>query len=114
MFCSNSGRKALGKWSSELHIRYSWSFQLHGDLWSTWQKFYQNDLCREPEFQSRDQSQNLDEITKALWKFARWLGRGRLNRADPTSFNMDQIGRLMVLNLRAMGKGQEVNQLLDL
>ena len=111
-FCSNSGRKSLGKWCAELHIKYSVSFQLHGDLWSTWQKYYQHNLHREPEFQTRDQSQNLDEVTEALWKFARWIGRGRLNRADPTNFDMNQIGRLMCTALRAMGRGAEVANIL--
>ncbi len=111
-FGSNSGRKACGKWCAELHVKYSHSFQLTGDLWSTWVKYYQFNLDPEPEFGTREQSKNVDIATRALWIFARWIGRGRLNREDPVKFNMDQIGRMLALNLRANGMGAEVAQIL--
>ena len=112
-FSSNSGRKSCGKWCAELRIKYSDSFQLHGDLWSTWQKYYQRNLCREPGFQDREQSSNLDELTTALWKLARYFGRGREARGDPVNFDTNQIGLLLAANLRAMGQGAQVAAILD-
>ena len=112
-FCSNSGRKSCGKWCSQLQIKYSDSFQIHGDLWSTWQRYYQRNLRREPGFQERAQSCNLDEATVALWKLARFFGRGREARDDPVEFDTNQIGRLLAANLRAMGQGATVAAILD-
>ena len=112
-FCSNSGRKSCGKWCAELSIPYSWSFQLVGDLWSTWSKYYQTNLVHEPGFQERNQSTAFEDIGRALRKLARWFGRGRTTRADPVVFGTEKVGRLMALSLRVQGHGDLVNQILD-
>ena len=112
-FCPNSGRKSLGKWCAELQVKYSDSHQIHGDLWSTWQRHYQRTLPREPAFTDREQSQNMDELTAAHRKFARYLGRGREARGDPTGFSPDQLGKLMCATLREMGKGDLLSRILD-
>ena len=113
IFCSNSGRKALANWCSEYSVKYSHSFQIHGDLYTTWKYFYQSDLGADPQFKERTQSKEVDEATAALWKFARGIGRGRTNRDDPTTFDFQLMGQLIVENLRAMGHGTRVNAILD-
>ena len=112
-FCSNSGRKSTGKWCGELCIPYRESFPLHGDLWSTWSGFYQQTLVKEPGYQEREQPRDLDECCRALWKLARWMGRGRAKRDDPSDFNNNQIGRMLVATLRSLGQSDMVAQILD-
>ena len=113
LFCSNSGRKSLGKWCSELKIKYSVSHQIHGDLWSTWQRFYQPTLLREPEYTDREQSQNIDVMTEGLRRFARFLGRGRGRRDDPQQISQQQFQSLMTETLRALNKSDVVARILD-
>ena len=113
VFCSNSGRKSTGKWCAELSIPYSWSFQLVGDLWSTWSKYYQTNLVHEPGFQEREQATSFEDMTRALRKLARWFGRGRTTREDPVDISHNKLARLMMLQLRAQGLGAEVNRILD-
>ena len=112
-FCSNSGRKSTGKWCAELCIPYRESFPLHGDLWDTWSGFYQPTLVKEPGYQEREQPKDIEECTRALWKLARWIGRGRESRDDPSDFTSDQIGRMLVATLRSLGQSQEVARILD-
>ena len=112
VFDSNSGRKSLGKWLSELQILYSWSFEIHGDLWKTWKKHYQANLASEILFERRTQSNDPDECTRALWEFARrLLGRGKTVKADPVDLTLSQD--LTVLDLRSRGYGSEVNAILE-
>jgi hypothetical protein len=113
LFDSNSGRKALGKWCDEFGIKYHESFEIHGDLWRTWKRHYQHGLQKDPCFERRTQSLDPSECCAALRKFARAIGRGRTVREDPKQFDMDQIGKLLCANLRAMGKGAEVASILD-
>ena len=110
--CSNSGRKSLGKWCSELAIPYRESFPIHGDLWSTWSRYYQATLVTEPEYQEREQPRDLDECSKALWKLARWFGRGRTTREDPIDFSQSQIGQLLAATLRSLGQSDLVANIL--
>ena len=113
-FCSNSGRKALGKWCAELQIPYRMSFQLHGDLWTTWRNHYQKNLRRDPGFGDRKQSVSVQEATEALWLFARYCGRGRESREDPTDeLETRQMKDLLIATLRSFGKGDIVSQILD-
>ena len=112
-FDGNSGRKALGKWCDEFNVPYSWSFEIHGDLWCTWSKFYQNGLRKEPAFARRTQSREPVDCCRALRKFARAIGRGRTVREDPKEFSLNQVGQLLSLQLRRQGLGTEVNKILD-
>ena len=112
-FDQNSGRKALGKWCDAFNVRYYESFQLHGDLYMTWKEHYQPGLRKEHVKVPRTQSKNPEEATAALRRFARAIGRGRTIREDPKDFDMTTIGLLLTANLRAMGKGHEVNRILD-
>ena len=86
---------------------------LHGDLWDTWSGFYQPTLVKEPGYQEREQPKDIEECTRALWKLARWIGRGRESRDDPSDFTSDQIGRMLVATLRSLGQSQEVARILD-
>ena len=61
----------------------------------------------------RTQSTNPEEATAALRKFARAIGRGPSVRMDPKVFDLNTIGMLLTANLRAMGRGSEVAQILD-
>ena len=109
-FDTNSGRKTLGKWLAELQIQYSWSFEIMGDLWVTWKKHYQHNLISEPLFNRRTQSKNADECCRALRAFTRrLLGYGKPCE-DPKLEFRDE---LIVMQLRALGQGDQVNQLLD-
>ena len=113
VFDTNSGRKALGKWCDEFDVKYSLSFEIHGDLWCTWRKYYQNGLKKEPAFARRTQSPLPELCCAALRRFARAIGRGRTVREDPKEFTMQQLVKLMALNLRTLGKGSEVAEILD-
>ena len=113
VFDSNSGRKSLAAWCSEFSVQYHQSFQIHGDLPTTWKYYYQSDMGSQLQFRERDQSREVDVATKALWLFARGIGRGRTTRDDPIEFNTQMIGQMLALNIRAMGHGQALNQILD-
>ena len=111
-FDTNSGRKSLGNWLAFLQIIYSWSFELHGDLWNTWKRFYQGNLANEPLFLRREQSTDPDECCRALREFARrLLGRGKTVEADPVDLTLSQD--LTVLDLRTRGHGAAVNDILE-
>lgn len=112
VFCKNSGRKALGKLAAHLGWKYSVSFPQHGDLWSTWHKYYQKNLRREEVFVDREQPTNVEDATVGLWKFARFVGKGRTTREDPVTFTNDQVGQLLIATLRGLGQGSLVAKIL--
>ena len=111
-FCSNSGRKSCGKWCQLLQIPYEESMPIHGDLWSTWSKYYQLNLKRDPGFKDRDQPPNLDEKVIALRKLAAYFGRGRVQdrRVD---FSNTVIGQMMCGILRGQGQDALLAQILN-
>ena len=111
VFCKNSGRKSCGKWCALLNIKYEHSVAVHGDLWSTWSKFYQTNLRRDPGYENREQPGNLDEKMFALRQLARYFGRGRA-QDDPQELSNNQLGRLMMGLLRAQGQGDLVAEVL--
>lgn len=108
---SNMGRKALGKLCDLLKIKYSESFQIHGDLYVNW-RYYQ-DAPIQDNHRGRTQSNHFETATKALRKIARFLGRGRTVREDPDTFSTTQLGQLVALQLRVGGFGAAVNSILD-
>ena len=75
-FSSNAGRYALARWCQKLNVSYKESFQIHGDLYTTWADHYEDYVPADPH-QQRAQSKNPDTATKALSRFAHWLGRGK-------------------------------------
>ena len=72
----NAGRKSLAVWCGHLQVPYPESFQCHGDLFETWAKNYETDVVQS-SFNQRNQSRDPVIATKALRRFANFLGRGR-------------------------------------
>ena len=90
-FSTNAGRYALARWCEKLNISYAESFEIHGDLYTTWASHYE-DYVPKDEHKRRTQSSNPDTATKALGRFANWLGRGkrvkpRLSRLERFHFH---------------------------
>ena len=85
---------------------------MHGDLWKNW-RCYQEAPVNDMNFRRRDQSKEFNVVLAAHRKIARYFGRGPTIRADPDTFNLDQLGRLLALKLRTEGHGAEVNAILD-
>jgi len=75
-FSSNAGRKSLARWCHHLNVPYVESFEIHGDLFVTWKDHYE-DYVPKGEIEKRTQSKNPDVATRALGRFAHWLGRGK-------------------------------------
>ena len=71
-YCTNSGRKALGRLCDEYGIPYHDSFQVHADRQTVWQGSYQPN-CQNSNFESRSQHTSPDVVCKALRTVAtRW------------------------------------------
>ena len=66
---SNSGRKALAGWLSELNTPYPEGFEIHGDLYDVWSQNYQPTLPYS-DFSRRVQSPDARIATTALRRFA--------------------------------------------
>ena len=113
IFDSNGGRKSLGKWCDEFGVLYEISFEIHGDLWKTWKRHYQEGLDRNPYMERRTQSTDPDIACRALRLFARGIGRGRTVREDPKAFTQNQIGQMLVATLRKLGEAATVASILD-
>ena len=77
---TNAGRKSLARWCRRLNVPYPESFEIHGDLWETWSKHYEKDVPGNNNMERREQSRNPDDCTKALNRFANWLGKGKTVR----------------------------------
>ena len=112
-FDNNSGRKALGKWCDEYRIPYHQGFEIHGDLWSTWKKYYQKGLKKDPGFDVREQSEDAATSTVALRRFARAIGRGRTVREDPKDFTQQQTNEMLIAIMRTLGQNAELARILD-
>ena len=113
IYDSNGGRKSLGKWCAEFGVPYEESFEIHGDHWSTWRKHYQPNLQRAPDFDRRTQHTDADICTRALWRFARGIGRGRTTRDDPEVLTERQKAAAMLHMMRQMGMHAQLNSILQ-
>ena len=71
---SNSGRKCLGDWCSQLEVPYEESFEVHGDLFKTWIDHYQNDASNDSKFARRTQAQTAKLALKAYKRLAVYFG----------------------------------------
>jgi hypothetical protein len=103
-FSTNAGRKALARWCQKLNISYAESFQIHGDLYETWADHYE-DFVPKDRHQVREQSKCPDEATKALCRFANWLGRGKRVRAQ-----LNRHERFMYHHMKAHGRHEEAHK----
>ena len=110
-FCTNSGRKALGKWCGHLRIPYLVSVEVHGDLWSTWSKYYQRNLRKEYT-EEREQSTNVDDATECLWRFATFIGRGR-PRDDLTDISVVQLGQMSAEILKKLAMQDTLTSIMN-
>ena len=85
-FSSNSGRMALAGWLSETKTTYEKGFEIHGDLWPTWQGSYQPDCENPTGFKRRTQSTNPKIATAAYENLQQFFGvvssESRYNRTD--------------------------------
>ena len=96
-FSTNAGRKALARWCQKLNISYAESFEIHGDLYDTWADNYE-DYVPKDRHQEREQSKDPDRATRALCRFANWLGRGKRVKAQ-----LSRHERFMYHHMRAHG-----------
>ena len=108
LFDSNSGRKSLSLWCAEFNVPYEESFEIHGDHWTTWREYYQQKLQHAPDFNRRTQSPDPDLCTRALWRFARGIGRGRTTRDDPEFLNPRQSASCMLAIMRQLQMHSEI------
>ena len=103
-FSTNAGRKSLARWCRKLNISYAESFQIHGDLYETWADHYE-DFVPKDRHQMREQSKCPDEATKALCRFANWLGRGKRVRAQ-----LNRHERFMYHHMKAHGQHDKAHK----
>jgi len=94
VYDTNGGRKTLGKMCQKYGVVYHESFEIHGDLWSTWCSYYQERLARDPLFKRRTQSTDPDVCLVALRKFARGILDGMA--AQPTVRQQLQALRMQI------------------
>ena len=92
-FDTNSGRKSLARWSDHLNIDYELNFFIHGDLPDVWRDSYQPSLHVIKKGNNRKQGRDPDICTRALRRFANYLGRGKqlkpkLNRQERYSHHI--------------------------
>ena len=113
LYDSNGGRKSLGKWCAEFGVPYEESFEIHGDHWKTWRKYYQQNLQRASDFERRTQHTDAEVCTRALWRFARGIGRGRTTRHDPEVLTERQKAAAMLHMMRQMGMHAELANILQ-
>ena len=76
----NAGRKSLARWCGHLRVPYRESFQLHGDLFEVWAKNYETEVAP-TTFKGRVQTTDPWTATKALRRFANFIGCGRKVKA---------------------------------
>ena len=110
VFDSNGGRKALAKWCKEFDVPYEHSFEIHGDHYSTWKRYYQHRLkCSDME--RRTQSPDPDDCCMALQAFARGIGRGP-PRTEKEELSAVQRSQMLKRIMMALGQGQEMQKIL--
>ena len=71
-FDRNSGRKSLARWLELLRVPYPEGMQIHGDLELVWRNHYEKRLLKSG-LKTREQSEDPDTATRALFRFAHWL-----------------------------------------
>ena len=109
-FDTNCGRKASGKLYTLLNVPYEVSFEQHGDTFGTWEGKYQQGCRRErsSEFTRRDQSVEIEIVTKVIRKISYWMGLG----AKKPLVQLSTLERQNDMILRAMGLGVQASQIL--
>ena len=108
-YSSNMGRKAHAYWCDATNTPYEESFEIHGDLPCTWNKYYQPSCKIDKSFRRRTQSTDPEVCLKGLRRFAMFCGRGP---SDHVPEDMSRLEKLLALNSRNMGAQREVAQIL--
>jgi len=103
-FSSNAGRKSLARWCQKLNISYAESFEIHGDLYECWADNYE-DYVPKDRHQEREQSKDPDRATRALCRFANWLGRGKRVKA-----RLNRHERFMYHHMKVHGRHEEAHK----
>ena len=107
-FDTNSGRKALAGWCTELGIPYEESMEYHADLYVTWAGSYQEGCVKmNGAFNRRKQSKDPKVVLKALMKLGFWFGLGVQPPAPP----LNRQERYMDLMARNMGLGDAADRI---
>ena len=107
-FDSNSGRKCLSRWLSELSVIYEEGMELHGDHPDTWTSRYQKDCIQvNPRFNRRDQSTDPEVALRALRKLVTWLGIAG-EPYKPQLTNVEKMSRAM---MEQMGMGARAKRI---
>ena len=109
VFDSNGGRKALAKWCKEFDVPYEHSFEIHGDHYSTWKRYYQHFL-NSTDMDRRTQSPDPDECCVALRAFARGIGRGEPK--DDDELTPKQQAQMLKDIMLTLGRGQRLQDIL--
>ena len=102
----HGGRKVLGRICDALQIPYHESFQVHGDLPSTWSDKYQFNMAP-TEYTKREQADNAIACIACGRRVAQWLGRG-----VPLKPKLGLTQRMLRGLYNMMGKSAMVNQII--
>ena len=102
---SNSGRKALAKWTRHLNINYEESCPIHGDLHQTWNESYDERLP-DSNYGLRSQPRDPEVACAALRKFARFVGAGR-----KVKVSLSRRERFLYNILKAQGQKEKAERI---
>ena len=104
---SNSGRKALARWTRLLRVPYHESCPIHGDLHQTWQESYDERLP-DSDYDQRQQPRDPELACAALWKFARFVGGGR-----KVKVRLSRQERFQYELLKTLGQKEKARRIRD-
>ena len=107
-FDTNSGRKAFAGLCTALGIPYEESMEYHGDLFPTWEKWYQPGcVMLNGNFNRREQSRVPKVALAAVMKFGFWFGLGTKPPAAP----LNRVERYMDFMMRKNGWEDEADRI---
>ena len=108
-FHRNSGRKTLSRWCDHLSVGYEESVHIHGDLECCWRNSYQRKLTKSG-YRNREQSEDPEEATKALRRFARWL-HAAVDR--PPKVPLTRTEKMLARVLQNQNDADELQRIID-
>ena len=101
-FDSNSGRKCLARWLSDLKLWFEEGVDIHGDHPETWVENYQPDSQLKNElFRRRKQATDPDIALRGLRKFVTWLGVA----GEPYKPQLTRVELMQQAMMQNMGMG---------
>ena len=108
-FSRNCGRKSLSRWCDHLKVGYEQSVHIHGDLECCWRSSYQRKLTKSG-YRNREQSEDPEEVTKALRRFARWL-HAAVDR--PPKVPLTRTEKMLARVLQNQNDADELQRIID-